>query len=111
MGSFFTHPTKKDKNYKYEQFDIFDNNNVIKAESIIKKIIQLNNDTNIDKFTKTNIINNLVYEYDMIVVKLNTEYNINQNKTDINLENHMKIIRHLLNLKISHINPIIIRNY
>lgn len=111
MGLFLTHFVKKEKINNNEPFDIFDDIDVIKAEKIIKKIIQLNNDTNIDKSTKTNIINNLAYEYDMIVVKLNTEYNVQQNKIDVNLENHMKIIRHLLNLKISHINPIIIRNY
>lgn len=105
MGCFFT---KTNKNNDIPT-NLYDNIEVKNAEFIIKKIIETNIDENINNITKKSLIIDLLYNYDMILCKLNTQYNKNEIKQKDNLiRNHLKIIEHLLNLKYKYVNPIVI---
>lgn len=109
MGSFFTQYVQKDE-FK-ESSDLYNDENIINAEHIIKKMIELNNDKNINKLIKNKRLNELAYDVDIIVCKLNTEYNKNGKKMTIKLlNNHNKIISHINNLKIKYINQILMEN-
>ncbi len=87
-----------------ENYDLYNDDNVIYAESLIKSYIRIYNDTEISDSTKKNCLDVILNKYDNMICTLNTTYNRHMYSTDkIFLHHQKKIITHIINLKLRHI--------
>ena len=91
---------------------------IIEAENLIwqftsisqnNNLNYLNNLNKLEKYKKYTKLNNIYYEYDMLICKINTEYNKDSDKMNVELlKDHNILLEYLYKLKAEHMDDDII---
>jgi hypothetical protein len=102
MGIILSLCNKKYTNKEY--YNINDDEYVQNAEKLILKFIKIQNNDKLSTSIKNNQLYDIYYEYDMLICKLNTDYNKNIINMELGLlSNKRKIIEHISELKIKYL--------
>jgi len=113
MGHFFSY-IYKNNDCKIKSFNKFDKNEyyqeyINQAENLINIFNNTHLNLSLDKIEKYNKLNNIYYRYDMLICKLNTEFNRDSDKMKVELlNNHTHVLEYLYKLRTDKMDDIII---
>jgi hypothetical protein len=91
-----------EKNEYYKEY-------ITEAENLICQFINISQNNKLNKIDKYNKLNNIYYKYDMIICRINTEYNKDSYKMNVELlKDHSSLLEYLYKLKSEHMDNDII---